>query len=78
MEVGAWVYKHFDEICGVSFLPYSDHVYKQAPYQPITQAEYEKAAAEFPDVNWSQFVEFEDNTKGSQELACSSGSCEII
>jgi intein/homing endonuclease len=78
MEVGAWVYKHFDEIGGVSFLPYSDHVYKQAPYQPISKEQYEKLALEFPDINWEQFIESGDTTKGAQEYACVSGMCELI
>jgi ribonucleoside-triphosphate reductase len=78
LDVGAWVYKHFDEICGVSFLPYSDHIYKQAPYQPITEEVYNKLVAEFPDINWDQFVEYDDNTKGSQELSCVAGNCELI
>jgi ribonucleoside-diphosphate reductase alpha chain len=78
MEVGAWVYKHFDEVGGVSFLPYSDHVYRQAPYQPISKEECEKLAADFPDINWEQFTESGDSTKGAQEYACVSGMCELI
>jgi len=78
MEVGAWVYKHFDELCGVSFLPHSEHTYKQAPYQQISATQYEVLANEFPNLNWSQFIEYEDTTKGSQELACQSGACDIL
>lgn len=78
LDVGAWVYKHFDELCGISFLPYSDHVYKQAPYQPITESQYNLLVADFPTIDWNQFVEYEDNTKGVQELACTSGACDII
>lgn len=80
MEVGAWVYNHFDEMSGVSFLPFSDHVYKQAPYQDCTKEEYEALLAKMPkDVDWRKLDRYEkrDNTIGSQELACVSGSCEI-
>lgn len=81
-EVGAWVYKHFDEMSGVSFLPYSDHVYKQAPYQDCTKEEYEALKKEMPeDVDWSLLEHYEktDATTGTQELACSaSGGCELV
>jgi ribonucleoside-triphosphate reductase (thioredoxin) len=77
-EVGAWVWKHFDEISGVSFLPFSDHTYQQAPYEDISEEEYEAEVLKMPtNIDWSLFVEKEDNTSGSQELACSSGSCDI-
>lgn len=77
-EVGAWVWKHFDEISGVSFLPFSDHTYQQAPYTDCNQEEYEAAVAAMPtDIRWEEFIEEEDNTVSSQSLACSSGSCEI-
>ena len=79
MEVGAWVYNNFDHIGGVSFLPYSDHTYKQAPYQPITKEEYD--GFEFPDhINWDYLPVYElsDTTTGSQELSCVSGSCDIV
>ena len=77
-EVGAWVWKHFDEISGVSFLPFSDHTYQQAPYTDCNQEEYEAAVAAMPaDIDWSEFIEEEDFTVGAQTLACSSGSCEI-
>lgn len=80
MEVGAWVYKHFDEIGGISFLPKSDHIYKQAPYQAITTKEYGELVAAMPDVDWAKLEEFEkeDNTIGSQELACHGDTCEIV
>jgi len=81
MEVGAWVYNHFDEISGVSFLPHTDHVYKQAPYQEISEEEYNKALDSMPkDVAWDRLFlyETEDTTKGSQEYACSGGVCEIV
>jgi len=80
-EVGAFVYKHFDEMSGVSFLPYSEHTYRQAPYQEITKHEYEQLLSVMPDaIDWSmlKFYETEDNTTGSQSLACVSGVCEIV
>lgn len=77
LEVGAWVYKHFDEIGGVSFLPYSDHVYKQAPYQEIDEATYNKLASEFPVIHWEEFKEYEDTTTSAKELACVAGYCEV-
>jgi ribonucleoside-triphosphate reductase (thioredoxin) len=79
-EVGAWVYNHFDEMSGVSFLPFSDHVYKQAPYQDCTKEEYEALLIKMPkDVDWSKLAQYEkqDATTGSQELACVAGGCEI-
>lgn len=77
-EVGAWVWKHFDEVSGVSFLPFSDHTYQQAPYTDCTKEEYEAAVAAMPtDIDWSKFIEQEDFTTGAQQLACVSGSCEI-
>jgi ribonucleoside-triphosphate reductase len=81
MMVGAWVYDHFDEVSGVSFLPYSDHIYRQAPYQTIDQDEYSRRVAEMPDnIRWADMVFYEssDNTTGSQELACVSGVCDVV
>ena len=81
LEVGAWVFKHFDEMSGVSFLPHSDHSYKQAPYQEITKEKYEEAIADMPtDIDWAYLskYELEDTTVGSQTLACSGDSCEIV
>lgn len=80
MEVGAWVWKHIDEMAGVSFLPYSDHVYEQAPYEEITKEQYEELAAKMPKtIDWTRLSEYEkyDQTSGSQELACVAGGCEI-
>ena len=81
-EVGAWVWNHFDEMSGVSFLPFSEHVYVQAPYQDCTKEEYEAMLAKMPkEVDWTKLAEYEktDTTVASQELACSaSGGCEII
>lgn len=81
MEVGAWVYKHLDDVGGVSFLPHSDHVYQQAPYQEIEANEYYKLAQEFPELDWSKFDGYEVDDSlmtGQQEFACSGGVCEIL
>ena len=81
MEVGAWVYKHFDEVSGVSFLPHSDHVYKQAPYQECDNKTYKELLDKMPkDVDWIELKSYEetDNTVGSQTMACSGNSCEIV
>jgi len=82
MEVGAWVYKHFDEVSGISFLPHSDHSYKQAPYQEVTKEEYEALVEKMPkNIRWEDlsFYETEDGTSGTQTLACTSdGNCEIV
>lgn len=80
VDVAAWVYKHFDDISGLSFLPHSNHVYRQAPYTECTKEEYEKALAAMPpSIDWSALALYErsDETTGAQELACSSGSCEL-
>ena len=81
MEVGAWVYKHFDEVSGISFLPYSEHTYVQAPYQEVTEAQYKEMVGKMPAaINWSalSLYELEDTTTGTQALACVSGECEIV
>ena len=79
LEVAAWVYKNFDEISGVSFLPYSDHIYQQAPFIAIDEKEYEARSAAFPVVDYGNYNtdEYEDNTHGAKTLACVSGVCEI-
>tara|TARA_B110000503_G_scaffold95055_1_gene143126 strand:- start:1195 stop:3066 length:1872 start_codon:yes stop_codon:yes gene_type:complete len=78
VAVGAWVWKHFNEISGVSFLPHSDHTYVQAPYQDCTKKEYEDLLKKTPKtIDWKEFVELDDNTVGAQTLACTGGSCEI-
>ena len=80
IDVGAWVYKNFDLMSGVSFLPYSEHTYKQAPYQDCNEKEYKHLLNKMPtSVDWNKLSEYEksDMTVGSQELACSAGSCEI-
>lgn len=81
MEVGAFVYRHFDEMSGVSFLPHSDHTYQQAPYQDCDKATYDEFVKKMPkNIDWSRLAEWEseDHTKGSQELACTGGACEIL
>jgi ribonucleoside-diphosphate reductase alpha chain len=81
LEVGAWVYAHFDKISGISFLPHSDHTYKQAPYQECSVAEYEALAAKIPtNVDWSGLCKYEkeDNTAGTQTMACSGDKCELV
>ena len=80
LEVGAWVYEHFDQMSGVSFLPFSDHTYRQAPYQDCTKEQYEEAMQSMPkNVSWDTLSEYEqqDMTTSSQELACVAGGCEI-
>ena len=77
-EVGAWVWKNFDEISGISFLPWDGGSYKQAPYEEIDAATYEKLKAEMPaTIDWESFVEYDDNVEGAQQLACVAGVCEI-
>lgn len=77
-EVGAWVWKHFDEVSGISFLPYSNHSYQQAPYTECTEEEYLEAVEKMPkEIDWTQFIEEDDNTEGTQTLSCTAGQCEI-
>jgi len=81
MEVGAWVYKHFDEVSGVSFLPHSDHSYQQAPYQEVSEREYLDALALMPErINWADLSNYEkeDTSKGVSHFACVGGACEIV
>jgi ribonucleoside-diphosphate reductase alpha chain len=81
VEVGAWVYKNLDLVSGISFLPHSDHSYKQAPYQDCTKEEYEAFVLRMPkDVDWTELSKYEkeDNTAGTQTYACSANSCEIV
>ncbi len=81
MEVGAFVFKHFDEMSGVSFLPHSNHTYQQAPYQECTKEEYLSMKATMPkNINWSDLIAFEndDTTVGNQTFACSGDVCEIV
>ncbi len=81
LGVGTWVYDNFDSISGISFLPFSEHTYKQAPYTACTKEQYEAALKLIPsNINWSRLSEYEteDNTTGSQELACVAGVCEVV
>jgi len=78
LEVGAWVYKHFDEISGISFLPHSDHSYVQAPYQECTKEEYIKLLKETPkSIDFKELIEDDDMTEGAQTMACVGNSCEV-
>jgi ribonucleoside-triphosphate reductase len=81
IEVATWVYNNWDLVGGISFLPYSEHSYQQAPYQDTDESGYNQFVADSPEsIDWSilPFYEHEDNTSGSQTLACSSGSCELV
>jgi len=81
MRVGSWVYAHFDEVSGISFLPHSDHTYQQAPYQECSKEEYEELFGNMPyKIDWSKLSEYEkeDTSKGTNTFACSSGVCEIV
>lgn len=80
-EVGGWVYSNFDEITGVSFLPHTEHIYRQAPYQEITEEEYNELVLKMPkEIRWDDlsFYELEDATSGMQNLACSADGCEVV
>ena len=81
LQVAQWIWDNFDICSGISLLPVSDHTYQQAPYEDITAEKYEELLAAMPQgVNWNDLVYFEseDNTTGSQELACTGGACEIV
>jgi len=81
VPVGAWCWENFEYLSGVSFLPFSDHTYQQAPYQDIDEKTYKKLAKAMPtDIDWNKLQDFEkeDNTKGSQQLACTAGVCELV
>ena len=81
LEVGAFVYKHFDEMSGVSFLPHSDHTYQQAPYQDCSKEDYAELLKLMPKkIDWNKLSEYEqeDNTKSSQTFACSGDVCEVV
>ena len=82
MDVGSWVYANFDVLSGVSFLPYDGGTYKQAPYQELTEEEFQDWVSKHPtpEINWSLLsnYELEDHTTASQELACTGGICEIV
>jgi len=78
-EVGAWVYKHWDQICGITFVPYQDHVYHLAPYEKITKEKYDEMVKNMPKLDFSKLNEYEesDNTEGAREFACTANGCEI-
>ena len=81
LDVAAWVWRNFDVLSGVSFLPYSEHSYRQAPYQECTKDEYDRLVSEMPkNIDWDKLSEYEkeDTTTGSQELSCGGGSCELV
>lgn len=80
LGVGDWVYRHFDRIGGVSFLPHSDHSYRQAPYQECTQEEFQRLEGKMPKFDWVELANFErdDSTVNTKELACTAGVCEIL
>lgn len=81
LEVGAWVYAHFDEVSGVSFLPHSDHTYQQAPYEEVTEREYNDLLSVMPEkIDWVKLSDYEkeDTSKGTSTFACVGGSCEIV
>jgi ribonucleoside-triphosphate reductase len=78
LAIGNWLYNNFDDVSGVSFLPYSDHTYEQAPYEAITEEQYNELVKAMPEaVDWN-INEATDVTEGSQELACVGGACEIV
>ena len=80
-EVGAFVYKHFDEMSGVSFLPYNEHTYQQAPYQSIMKSEYVTLLSLMPEkIDWSALTDYEkeDSTNSSQTFACTGDVCEVV
>ena len=81
LEVGAFVYKHFDEMSGVSFLPHSDHTYQQAPYQDCTKEDYQALLKQMPKaIDWSLLSDYEkeDGTSSSQTFACTGDVCEVV
>ena len=81
LQVAQWIWENFDMCSGISLLPTSDHVYQQAPYEDISAEKYDELVAAMPqNVNWEELSQFEkeDNTTGSQELACTGGACEIV
>lgn len=80
LEVGSWIYKNWNNVYATSFLPHSDHVYAQAPFQEITKEQYDEFFAKMPTVDWTKLSEFEkeDKTEAQQNLACVAGVCSII
>jgi ribonucleoside-diphosphate reductase alpha chain len=79
MDVGAWVWRHFDEVSGVSFLPWDGGTYRQAPYEECSKEAYEELLSKMPaHIDWNLLSEKDDNVEGAQTLACASGWCEIV
>jgi ribonucleoside-diphosphate reductase alpha chain len=81
LEVASWVYSNWDKVGGISFLPYSEHIYKQAPYTEVDADTYDIALAEFPkEVRWADLGLYEliDSTNGARELACAADNCEVV
>jgi ribonucleoside-triphosphate reductase (thioredoxin) len=78
-KVGQWVYGHFDDLCGVSFFPSDDSTYNQAPYEEISEEQYNDLVKKVPKLRWDDlsFYELEDSTTGNQELACAAGGCDV-
>jgi ribonucleoside-triphosphate reductase len=78
VEVGSWIWKNFDDVSGVSFLPYDGGTYKQAPYEECTEEEYKELLHKMPkSIEWNSLIEIDDNVEGAQTLACTAGACEI-
>ena len=79
LSVGDWVYRNWEVVNGISFLPLTDHVYEQAPYEALTKEAYDKMAKEFPKIDYTQLSKYEqdDNTEGAKSLACGAGGCEV-
>ena len=78
VEVGSWIWKNFDDVSGVSFLPYDGGTYKQAPYEECTEEEYKELLHKMPkSIEWDSLIEVDDNVEGAQQLACTAGVCEI-
>jgi ribonucleoside-diphosphate reductase alpha chain len=81
VDVAAWTYKHFDNVSGISFLPFDGGRYKQAPYEEITEEQHKEMLSQMPkSLDWNRLADYEkeDNTSSSQTFACSSGACEIV
>jgi hypothetical protein len=80
MQVGSWIYDHFDMVSGIAFLPYSNHIYRQAPFEECEEKEYMQLLEQMPKkIDWEELSNYEqdDYTIGSQELACKGGSCMV-
>lgn len=79
IQIQAWLWENWDIVGGLSFFPKDDHIYENAPWEPISEERYRQLAGEFPEIDWSRIVDFEtdDCTTGSQEMACAGGACEM-